>query len=298
MLTKGSFTLDEWNHHLRLLNIMDFSMFSCNHFNNFLSGPIREQSAMSKRGQEGTSEESSPMAKPRPMKSAIAKPRPVNLVSDSLWSKRNNSWQHLSDSNNQVNTRVEQGGVPSSVGELTRDTSQHSAEQSQVRQRTQAVSGNGCEVWRHTRTGQRLSFTTCKSQTIGTGTKVFQNLQKKLGNNENSSHFPIEATKTNVLMWRLFLSSAMKAPIHLGPNYSENLKVFKNTNFEEIQSVFGITQRLISEHSEEIFNVKPIESAASSWTSWSSDQVDKSKNTCFFRFCSMLGEDVRAQRCN
>ena len=35
MLTKWSFTLDEWNHLLRLLNIMNFLMFSCSHF--FLS---------------------------------------------------------------------------------------------------------------------------------------------------------------------------------------------------------------------------------------------------------------------
>ena len=49
MLTKGSFTRDEWNHLLRLFNIMNFSMFSCSHFSNFLSDPIRKQSAMSKK---------------------------------------------------------------------------------------------------------------------------------------------------------------------------------------------------------------------------------------------------------
>ena len=49
MLTKGSFTRDEWNHLLRLFNIMSFSMFSCSHFSDFLSDDrIRKQSAMSK----------------------------------------------------------------------------------------------------------------------------------------------------------------------------------------------------------------------------------------------------------
>ena len=86
MLTKGSFTRDEWIHHLRLLHIKDFSIFSCSFLNNFLRDPIRKQSAMSKRRPEGTSEESSPMAKPRPMKSAIATPRPVNVVSHTLLS--------------------------------------------------------------------------------------------------------------------------------------------------------------------------------------------------------------------
>ena len=41
-------------------------MFSCSHSRNFLSDPIGKQSAMSKRGQEATSSEVSPMAKPKP----------------------------------------------------------------------------------------------------------------------------------------------------------------------------------------------------------------------------------------
>ena len=45
MLTKESFTRDEWNHLLRLFNKMSFSMFSCSHFSNFLSDPLRNQKA-------------------------------------------------------------------------------------------------------------------------------------------------------------------------------------------------------------------------------------------------------------
>ena len=57
MLIKGSFTSDEWNHLLGLLNIMNFSTFSRSHF--ILSN--REQRAMAKRSQESTSNEGSPM---------------------------------------------------------------------------------------------------------------------------------------------------------------------------------------------------------------------------------------------
>ena len=60
--TKKSFTRDEWNHLLHLFNTLSFSMFSCSHFSNFLSDQIGKQSAMSKRGQEATSSEGSPMA--------------------------------------------------------------------------------------------------------------------------------------------------------------------------------------------------------------------------------------------
>ena len=44
MLTKGSFTRDEWNHLFRSLNIMNFMMFSCSHF---LS--LKEPNTMSKK---------------------------------------------------------------------------------------------------------------------------------------------------------------------------------------------------------------------------------------------------------
>ena len=58
----------------------------------------------------------------------------------------------------------------------------------------------------------------------------------------------------------------MKAAIHLGLNYLANLKVYKNTNFEEIQSLFNITQKLILEHPEENLNVSTIDNASPSWT--------------------------------
>ena len=93
ILTKGSLSRDDWNHHLRLFSIMNFSMYSCSHFSNFLSDPIGKQSAMSKRGQELTSSEGSPMAKPEPM--VPAKARPVNLVLRSPWSARENPPQDL-----------------------------------------------------------------------------------------------------------------------------------------------------------------------------------------------------------
>ena len=62
------------------------------------------------------------------------------------------------------------------------------------------------------------------------------------------------------------MSSSTKAAIHLGPNYLENLQVYKNTNFEEMQSLLNISQTLILEQSEEILNVNTVENASPSWT--------------------------------
>ena len=53
--------------------------------------------------------------------------------------------------------------------------------------------------------------------------KVFKNLQKELNLAENAPVIGFEALKTNVLIWGLFMSTTMKAAIHLGPNYDEIL---------------------------------------------------------------------------
>ena len=55
------------------------------------------------------------------------------------------------------------------------------------------------------------------------------------------------------------MSSSMKAAIHLGRNYLSNAEIHKNTNFEEIESLFNIVQKMVMEHSEEILNVKCLE---------------------------------------
>ena len=73
-------------------------------------------------------------------------------------------------------------------------------------------------------------------------TKIFHFLQKNLEITASNSTFSMEALKTNVLIWRMFMSSSMKAAIHLGPNYLANLEVYKNTNCEGIQSLFNITK--------------------------------------------------------
>ena len=129
ILTKGNFTRDEWTHLLRLFNIMSFSMFSCSHFSDFLSDPIRKRSAMTKRGQTATSSEGSPMAKPKPMNSAMA--RPLNLVARNPKNEKK-SPQDLSNPVNPGNVEKKKGSAPS-IRKLMRNPSQDPIEHSQVR---------------------------------------------------------------------------------------------------------------------------------------------------------------------
>ena len=78
--------------------------------------------------------------------------------------------------------------------------------------------------------------------------------------------FSKDAYKTNELIWGMFMTSSMKAAIHLGPNYKSNSEIYFYTKLEDIESVCNITQQLVREHSEEILNVKFLEYSSSSWT--------------------------------
>ena len=54
------------------------------------------------------------------------------------------------------------------------------------------------------------------------------------------------------------MSTTMKASVHLGPSYKEKLVAFRNSDFKELKTLFGITQRLILEQSFGILNVSTI----------------------------------------
>ena len=106
-----------------------------------------------------------------------------------------------------------------------------------------------------------------------------ESLWKELSFADEAPTTGIEALKTNVLIWGLFMSTTMKAAIHLGPHYVENLGLYKNTNFEELQNLFDITQKLTLDHQAEILSVTAIDWTAPSWTrsTLSHDQVTWTK---------------------
>ena len=88
ILTKESFSRDEWNHLLCLYYIIGFSMYSCSHFKSFLS-QIRHRiviGAMSKRGQNTTSNDGSPTVKARPINLMMHSPFSEEISSRSLGS--------------------------------------------------------------------------------------------------------------------------------------------------------------------------------------------------------------------
>ena len=57
----------------------------------------------------------------------------------------------------------------------------------------------------------------------------------------------------------------MKASVHIGQNYYENLVIYRNTNFDALETLFDITQKLILDQDFEMLNVSTIEWTFSPW---------------------------------
>ena len=107
--------------------------FSCGHF---LSN--RKQSVMSKRAQESTSKEGS----------AVAKPRPMNLVSRNLLSAKKTPPQDSSASNSPVNQELDQSYVSPIVRKLMRNSNQDPTAHSQERRQDDTPSSSTRKLMR------------------------------------------------------------------------------------------------------------------------------------------------------
>ena len=186
MVTKGSFTRDEWDHLLRLLKIMNLSMFSCSHSSLSLSNS--KQSAMSKRAQESTSKEGSALAKP------------MNLVSRNLLSAEKDPPQDSGNSNSPGLQEMDQSCVSSSGKKPTRNINQNPTTYSQERQQDDTQSSSNLPVpgnwggeknlraqpaprnWSEVKTSksesQSWSSATCGSLVVGASGKSSKSLRK------------------------------------------------------------------------------------------------------------------------
>ena len=67
------------------------------------------------------------------------------------------------------------------------------------------------------------------------------------------------------VIWRMFLSSALQASVFMVKNYSDNLHSIKNTQDLTMKQMFDMSEKMISEQSDEIFGVNTINWEDSSW---------------------------------
>ena len=72
-----------------------------------------------------------------------------------------------------------------------------------------------------------------------------------------------ESDKHSVI-WRMFMSSTLQASVFMEKNYSDNLHSIKNTDLT-MKQMFDISEKLISEQSDEIYGVNTINWEDSSW---------------------------------
>ena len=63
----------------------------------------------------------------------------------------------------------------------------------------------------------------------------------------------------------IYMSATMKAAVHLGPHYDRKLCTTKNTDFEQRQWLFDISQSLILNHGSENCGISTIEWHLSPW---------------------------------
>ena len=54
------------------------------------------------------------------------------------------------------------------------------------------------------------------------------------------------------------MPTTMKAAVHLGQNYNENVVTYKNTKFAALKTLFDVTQKLLLNEKHEMLNVSTI----------------------------------------
>ena len=91
------------------------------------------------------------------------------------------------------------------------------------------------------------------------------NDQVRKRQNQSSKGATKDSDKHSVI-WRMFMSSTLQAPAFMVKNHSENLHSIKNTgNDLPMKQMFEISEKLITEQSDEIYGISTIHWEDSSW---------------------------------
>ena len=247
MLTEESITRDEWDHLLRLINIVNLSMFSCSHFLSWKRGPqwrSRDQWILVSNNLTSAKKDP-PQESKQPGKSRIG--------SEFCFSSRQETVaKHQPEPNNMFSR------------EATRSTFQHQE--------------TGAERWifklsprqetERSRGGQpirKVEVAQCADLRLSVPWESLQESAEKVESRwkRTTNYRSVEDQRTD-----------------LGTVYDDNNESrhspwtklhwefgsFQEHELEELQNLFHITQKLVLHHQREILNVKTIERTSLSWT--------------------------------
>ena len=93
--------------------------------------------------------------------------------------------------------------------------------------------------------------------------RVNDRLRKMLNSSPEDSMQDIDKRS---MIWRMFMSSTLEASVFMGKNYSDNLHSIKNTGEDlTMKQMFDISEKLITEQSDEICGVNTIDWESSPW---------------------------------
>ena len=94
--------------------------------------------------------------------------------------------------------------------------------------------------------------------------KVVHTIKVQLRYDESIPEISINSEKMHISTWTRCMASSMQAALHMKPSYEKNLELFKNSEFESIKGLFGITRMMIEGNSE-IKHVFTADVASSLW---------------------------------
>ena len=60
----------------------------------------------------------------------------------------------------------------------------------------------------------------------------------------------MDSEKMHIPIWTLSVASSMQAALHMDPIYAKNLEIFKDSEFENIESLFNVMNMMIAGNSE------------------------------------------------
>ena len=82
---------------------------------------------------------------------------------------------------------------------------------------------------------------------------------------DQSSKDATKDSDKHSVTWGMFMSSTLQASVFIVKNYSDNLHSIKNTEDLTMKQMFDISEKLISEESDEIYGVNTFNWEDSSW---------------------------------
>ena len=263
-LTKGIFTRDEWNHLLCLFNISHFSSTECSE-------------VMSKGTQKDSGEETV-TAKSKPMMNLVSRCRErtpdvlASTASESPGKTRHESQSPLSlqTEKHDRTGRPVVDAYSSSYSEWNADKTWSSQE---WKSDELMEDGKGTPVVNAQHTDRSIvendkmnSYTKAESELSLESRSFLHRVNRQVRKRQNqSSKDATEDSDKHSVIRKMFMSSTLQASVFMGKNYSDNWHPIKNTEDLTMKQMFDISEKLVSEQSDEIYGVKTINWEDSSW---------------------------------